>query len=80
MFFCFFLETTKRKMFLFQSLSSKVLDSVSAQFAASALVTSDQLMAQKSKEEGILGVGVNGVVSASGELLSGKGWNSGALT
>ncbi|XP_007230719.3 enhancer of polycomb homolog 1b isoform X1 [Astyanax mexicanus] len=47
-----------------QSLS-KVLDSASAQFAASALVTSDQLMALKSKEDGILGVGVNGV-SASG--------------
>ncbi|KAK1790982.1 hypothetical protein P4O66_014821 [Electrophorus voltai] len=49
-----------------QSLPSKVLDSVSAQFAASALVPSDQLMALKSKEEGILGAGVNGVVSASG--------------
>ncbi|XP_076837540.1 enhancer of polycomb homolog 1b isoform X2 [Brachyhypopomus gauderio] len=49
-----------------QSSSSKFLDSTSAQFAASALVTSDQLMALKSKEEGILGTGVNGVVSASG--------------
>ncbi|XP_066508597.1 enhancer of polycomb homolog 1-like isoform X2 [Hoplias malabaricus] len=48
------------------SLSSTILDSASAQFAASALVTSDQLIAVKSKEEGLLGVGVNGVVSASG--------------
>ncbi|XP_077078080.1 enhancer of polycomb homolog 1b isoform X3 [Siphateles boraxobius] len=46
-----------------QSLVSKTIDAASAQFAASALVTSDQLMALKSKEEG---VGVNGVVSASG--------------
>ncbi|XP_017578751.1 enhancer of polycomb homolog 1b isoform X1 [Pygocentrus nattereri] len=49
-----------------QSLSSNILDSASAQFAASALVNTDQLIAVKSKEEGILGVGVNGVVSASG--------------
>lgn len=48
---------------LSQSLVSKTIDAASAQFAASALVTSDQLMALKSKEEG---VGVNGVVSASG--------------
>uniref|UniRef100_A0A8C1U2T5 Enhancer of polycomb homolog n=2 Tax=Cyprinus carpio TaxID=7962 RepID=A0A8C1U2T5_CYPCA len=46
-----------------QSLVSKTIDAASAQFAASALVTPDQLMALKSKEEG---VGVNGVVSASG--------------
>lgn len=46
-----------------QSLVSKTIDVASAQFAASALLTSDQLMALKSKEEG---VGVNGVVSASG--------------
>uniref|UniRef100_A0A8C2AF37 Enhancer of polycomb homolog n=1 Tax=Cyprinus carpio TaxID=7962 RepID=A0A8C2AF37_CYPCA len=45
------------------SLVSKTIDAASAQFAASALVTPDQLMALKSKEEG---VGVNGVVSASG--------------
>ncbi|XP_026781009.1 enhancer of polycomb homolog 1b isoform X2 [Pangasianodon hypophthalmus] len=49
-----------------QTFSSMILDSASAQFAASALVTSEQLMALKSKEEGILGVGVNGVISASG--------------
>ncbi|GAA6066543.1 enhancer of polycomb homolog 1b isoform X1, partial [Tachysurus ichikawai] len=42
------------------------LDSLSAQFAASALVTSEQLMAMKCKEEGILGVGINGVISPSG--------------
>ncbi|XP_039550740.1 enhancer of polycomb homolog 1b isoform X3 [Pimephales promelas] len=46
-----------------QSLVSKTIDAASAQFAASALMTSDQLMALKSKEDG---VGVNGVVSASG--------------
>ncbi|XP_051556778.1 enhancer of polycomb homolog 1-like isoform X1 [Myxocyprinus asiaticus] len=46
-----------------QSIVSKTIDAASAQFAASALVTPDQLMALKSKEEG---VGVNGVVSASG--------------
>ncbi|XP_051718385.1 enhancer of polycomb homolog 1b isoform X2 [Ctenopharyngodon idella] len=46
-----------------QSLVSKTIDVASAQFAASALLTSDQLMALKSKEDG---VGVNGVVSASG--------------
>ncbi|XP_060761959.1 enhancer of polycomb homolog 1b isoform X1 [Neoarius graeffei] len=49
-----------------QTLSSKFLDSASAQFAVSALVNSEQLMALKSKEEGILGVGVNGVISVSG--------------
>uniref|UniRef100_A0A671N9S2 Enhancer of polycomb homolog n=1 Tax=Sinocyclocheilus anshuiensis TaxID=1608454 RepID=A0A671N9S2_9TELE len=48
-----------------QSLVSKTIDAASAQFAASALVTPDQLMALKSKDEG---VGVNGVVSASGCL------------
>uniref|UniRef100_A0A673K1L0 Enhancer of polycomb homolog n=1 Tax=Sinocyclocheilus rhinocerous TaxID=307959 RepID=A0A673K1L0_9TELE len=46
-----------------RDLVSKTIDAASAQFAASALVTPDQLMALKSKEEG---VGVNGVVSASG--------------
>uniref|UniRef100_A0AAY4AGA8 Enhancer of polycomb homolog n=1 Tax=Denticeps clupeoides TaxID=299321 RepID=A0AAY4AGA8_9TELE len=46
---------------------AKMLDTASAQFAASALVTSDQLLALKTKEEGSLGGGVNGVVSASGE-------------
>lgn len=49
-----------------QSLVSKTIDAASAQFAASALVTHEQLMALKSKDEG---VGVNGVVSASGTLL-----------
>ncbi|XP_017350703.1 enhancer of polycomb homolog 1b isoform X1 [Ictalurus punctatus] len=47
-----------------QTFSSKIIDSASAQFAASALVTSDQLMAMKGKEEGVLGI--NGVMSASG--------------
>ncbi|KAI2658280.1 hypothetical protein H4Q32_016311 [Labeo rohita] len=48
-----------------QSLVSKTLDSVSAQFAASALMTSDQLLTLKVKEDGV-GGGVNGVVQASG--------------
>uniref|UniRef100_A0A9J7YIX2 Enhancer of polycomb homolog n=1 Tax=Cyprinus carpio carpio TaxID=630221 RepID=A0A9J7YIX2_CYPCA len=48
-----------------QSLVSKTLDSVSAQFAASALMTSDQLLTLKVKEDGA-GGGVNGVVQASG--------------
>lgn len=53
-----------------QSLVSKTLDSVSAQFAASALMTSDQLLTLKVKEDGV-GGGVNGVVQASG-LCSGQ--------
>lgn len=48
-----------------QSLVSKTLDSVSAQFAASALMNSDQLLTLKVKEDGV-GGGVNGVVQASG--------------
>uniref|UniRef100_A0A8C7SUA8 Enhancer of polycomb homolog n=1 Tax=Oncorhynchus mykiss TaxID=8022 RepID=A0A8C7SUA8_ONCMY len=44
------------------------LDSASAQFAASALVTTDQLMAFK--EEGVLGSGVNGVLPGSGVYKS----------
>uniref|UniRef100_A0A8C1PP39 Enhancer of polycomb homolog n=1 Tax=Cyprinus carpio TaxID=7962 RepID=A0A8C1PP39_CYPCA len=48
-----------------RSLVSKTLDSVSAQFAASALMTSDQLLTLKVKEDGV-GGGVNGVVQASG--------------
>lgn len=46
---------------------SKTLDQASAQFAASALVTTDQLMAFKAKEEVVLGSGVNGVLPGSGE-------------
>ncbi|XP_060796138.1 enhancer of polycomb homolog 1 isoform X2 [Neoarius graeffei] len=45
---------------------SKTLDSASAQFAASALVTSDQLLTLKVKEDGIVGSGVNGILQASG--------------
>ncbi|XP_072364446.1 enhancer of polycomb homolog 1-like isoform X2 [Scyliorhinus torazame] len=47
-----------------QGSVSKTLDSVSAQFAASALMTSEQLMAFKVKEEVVLGI--NGVLQASG--------------
>uniref|UniRef100_A0A668A9A9 Enhancer of polycomb homolog n=1 Tax=Myripristis murdjan TaxID=586833 RepID=A0A668A9A9_9TELE len=49
-----------------QGLVSKTLDQVSAQFAASALVTAEQLLALKTKEELVLGGGVNGVLSPSG--------------
>ena len=51
-----------------QILVIKTLDQASAQFAASALLTSDQLLALKSKEEGVLGSGVNGVLPSSGEF------------
>ncbi|XP_029612056.1 enhancer of polycomb homolog 1 isoform X1 [Salmo trutta] len=53
-----------------QCIISKTLDSASAQFAASALVTTDQLMAFKVKEEGVLGSGVNGVLPGSGVYKS----------
>ncbi|XP_057214389.1 enhancer of polycomb homolog 1 isoform X1 [Triplophysa rosa] len=49
-----------------KSLVSKTLDSVSAQFAASALMTCDQLLTLKVKEDGVVGSGVNGVILASG--------------
>ncbi|XP_053526953.1 enhancer of polycomb homolog 1 isoform X2 [Artibeus jamaicensis] len=49
-----------------QGFVSKTLDSASAQFAASALVTSEQLMGFKLKEDVVLGIGVNGVLPASG--------------
>ncbi|XP_014800485.1 PREDICTED: enhancer of polycomb homolog 1 isoform X4 [Calidris pugnax] len=49
-----------------QGFVSKTLDSVSAQFAASALVTSDQLMGFKMKDDVVLGIGVNGILQASG--------------
>ncbi|KAI3355449.1 hypothetical protein L3Q82_018285 [Scortum barcoo] len=49
-----------------QALVSKTLDQASAQFAASALVTTDQLMAFKSKEELVLASGVNGVLAGAG--------------
>ncbi|KAM9308757.1 enhancer of polycomb homolog 1 isoform 1-T1 [Gastrophryne carolinensis] len=45
---------------------SKTLDSASAQFAVTALVTSEQLMAFKMKEDVVLGIGVNGILQASG--------------
>ncbi|XP_078519466.1 enhancer of polycomb homolog 1 isoform X2 [Lissotriton helveticus] len=49
-----------------QGFASRTLDSISAQFAASALVTSEQLTALRMKEDVVLGVGVNGVLQASG--------------
>ncbi|XP_008300438.1 enhancer of polycomb homolog 1-like isoform X3 [Stegastes partitus] len=45
---------------------ANTLDQAGAQFAASALVTADQLLALKTKEELALGGGVNGVLSPSG--------------
>lgn len=45
---------------------ANTLDQASAQIAASALVTADQLLALKPKEELALGGGVNGVLSPSG--------------
>lgn len=45
---------------------ANTLDQASAQFAASALVTADQLLALKTKEDLALGGGVNGVLSPSG--------------
>uniref|UniRef100_A0A674B0V6 Enhancer of polycomb homolog n=1 Tax=Salmo trutta TaxID=8032 RepID=A0A674B0V6_SALTR len=49
-----------------QVLVSKTLDCASAQFAASALVTTDQLLALRTKDEGGPGSGVNGVLPPSG--------------
>lgn len=45
---------------------ANTLDEANAQFAASALVTADQMLALKTKEELGLGGGVNGVLSPSG--------------
>ncbi|EPY73659.1 enhancer of polycomb 1-like isoform 1-like protein [Camelus ferus] len=50
----------------YEGFVSKTLDSASAQFAASALVTSEQLMGFKMKDDVVLGIGVNGVLPASG--------------
>ncbi|XP_024136389.1 enhancer of polycomb homolog 1 [Oryzias melastigma] len=49
-----------------QTLVSKTLDQASAQFAASALITTDQLLSFKSKEELLLGGGVNGILAGAG--------------
>ncbi|KAG7236600.1 hypothetical protein INR49_000723 [Caranx melampygus] len=51
---------------LLKSSLANTLDQASAQFAASALVTADQLLCLKTKEEQALGGGVNGVLSPSG--------------
>ncbi|XP_061206417.1 enhancer of polycomb homolog 1 isoform X6 [Neopsephotus bourkii] len=60
-----------------QGFVSKTLDSVSAQFAASALVTSEQLMGFKMKDDVVLGIGVNGILQASGVY---KGLNLSSAT
>ncbi|XP_040921363.1 enhancer of polycomb homolog 1-like isoform X1 [Toxotes jaculatrix] len=54
-----------------QALVSKTLDQASAQFAASALVTTDQLLAFKSKEELVLASGVNGVLAGAAGVFKG---------
>uniref|UniRef100_A0A3Q4M5E4 Enhancer of polycomb homolog n=1 Tax=Neolamprologus brichardi TaxID=32507 RepID=A0A3Q4M5E4_NEOBR len=61
--FSFFLHVSG-----FQALISKTLDQASAQFAASALVTTDQLLACKSKEDPVPVVtsGVNGILPGAG--------------
>uniref|UniRef100_A0A3P9H2T0 Enhancer of polycomb homolog n=1 Tax=Oryzias latipes TaxID=8090 RepID=A0A3P9H2T0_ORYLA len=50
----------------FQTLVSKTLDQARAQFAASALITTDQLLSFKPKEELLLGGGVNGILAGAG--------------
>lgn len=52
-----------------QVLVSKTLDQASAQFAASALVTTDQLLAFKSKEELVVTSGLNGVLTGAGQWV-----------
>lgn len=64
----------KRNIFLFcfffvQAIVSKMLDQASAQFAASALVTTDQLLTFKSKEDLVVTGGLNGVVTGAGQWL-----------
>uniref|UniRef100_A0A3B4AFG8 Enhancer of polycomb homolog n=1 Tax=Periophthalmus magnuspinnatus TaxID=409849 RepID=A0A3B4AFG8_9GOBI len=49
--------------YCFATNSSKTLDQASAQFAASALVMSEQLGTYKSKDEILLNTGVNGVLT-----------------
>ncbi|XP_037553062.1 enhancer of polycomb homolog 1 [Nematolebias whitei] len=49
-----------------QILVPKTLDQASAQFAASALVTTDKLLGFKSKEDLVLAGGVNGVLTNAG--------------
>ncbi|KAK2859719.1 hypothetical protein Q5P01_004339 [Channa striata] len=49
-----------------QALVSKTLNQANAQFAASALITTDQILAFKSKEEPVLPSGVNGILPGSG--------------
>ncbi|KAJ0022688.1 hypothetical protein NQD34_014822 [Periophthalmus magnuspinnatus] len=52
-----------------QTNSSKTLDQASAQFAASALVMSEQLGTYKSKDEILLNTGVNGVLTNASEYI-----------
>ncbi|KAF6723927.1 Enhancer of polycomb-like protein 1 [Oryzias melastigma] len=58
--------TTTTAAAAMQTLVSKTLDQASAQFAASALITTDQLLSFKSKEELLLGGGVNGILAGAG--------------
>ncbi|CAG05437.1 unnamed protein product [Tetraodon nigroviridis] len=52
------------------AIVSKMLDQASAQFAASALVTTDQLLTFKSKEDLVVTGGLNGVVTGAGAYKS----------
>lgn len=56
-------------LFCVQVLVSKTLDQASAQFAASALVTTDQLLAFKSKEDLMVTSGLNGVLTGVGQWV-----------
>ncbi|XP_023805838.1 enhancer of polycomb homolog 1 isoform X1 [Oryzias latipes] len=58
--------TTTTTTSTMQTLVSKTLDQARAQFAASALITTDQLLSFKPKEELLLGGGVNGILAGAG--------------
>lgn len=73
--FLFFFSDSNSFLLPRQGLAN-TLDQASAQFAATALVTADQLLALKTKEELGPGGGVNGVLSPSGmtTLQPTAGW------
>ncbi|XP_023805843.1 enhancer of polycomb homolog 1 isoform X3 [Oryzias latipes] len=60
--------TTTTTTSTMQTLVSKTLDQARAQFAASALITTDQLLSFKPKEELLLGGGVNGILAGAGQF------------
>ncbi|XP_037553097.1 enhancer of polycomb homolog 1 [Nematolebias whitei] len=63
-----------------QILVPKTLDQASAQFAASALVTTDKLLGFKSKEELVLAGGVNGVLTNAAGVFKNLHLTSAAAT